>query len=432
MRVKNKFLLLASALACALALSVPAAYASFGIDKFVAVNCEIETCAQTTTTIGPFTYSEPKKPSTEEAKNEGFTKAGGRVPFGITDFKVKTEGSLPTEKPEGAPLTHIRTDVAPGLATNPTAPGQCSKAAFGTKEEAPGLFAPPTCPESSIIGNNKATVYAGGFDIPLEGTVYNLEPEEGHASEFGVALDATNLKAPGLFAHTFIKGNVEWGEGSALDPSRVGSGTLKGDYHDYFEIEVSPALPLISSRLVFVGNKNKETKAADDFITNGTTCSSPASVTTSLSLENEEKAFEKLPYTSPLDLEHCNEVPFEPGFAVTPATLVQDQPDGFATEVTVTHKPTSEIDNSEVRTVSETLPEGMTLNPSAAAGLTACTPAQARIHSAKPGVECPASSEGRHRQPRSADASGGLAERDPLPRRARIRPDHGTALHDVP
>ena len=69
------------------------------------------------------------------------------------------------------------------------------------------------------------------------------------------------------------------GQGLGAGPQHVGSGTLKGDYHDYFEIEVSPALPLISSRLVFFGNENQETKEPDDFITNGTNAS-PGSVTT--------------------------------------------------------------------------------------------------------------------------------------------------------
>ena len=86
-------------------------------------------------------------------------------------------------------------------------------------------------------------------------------------------------------------------------------------------------------------------------------------------------------------------MPFEQGFTLTPATLVQDQPDGFTTEVTVHHEREAEIDNSEVKSVTVTLPEGMTLNPSAAAGLTACTPAQARIHSSEAGVACPSSSE---------------------------------------
>ena len=179
MRVKVRILLLASAVACTLALSASAAYASFGIEKFVAVNCKVETCAQTTTTIAPFgTYYEPKEPTAkeEEEKKEGFTQAGGRVPFGITDFKVKTEGSLPTEKPEGKPVTHIRTDVAPGLATNPTAPEVCTKAQFETKEEAPGLFLPPTCSASEASSGTtkrRSTREASTFRLKGPSTTSN-------------------------------------------------------------------------------------------------------------------------------------------------------------------------------------------------------------------------------------------------------------------
>ncbi len=148
-----------------------------------------------------------------------------------------------------------------------------------------------------MIGKNIVTVYEpeAKLDVPLEGTVYNLVPAEGHASEFGVALGA--LWRAGVFAHTLIKGSVEWGKGSALDPKFLESGTNAGDYHDYFEIEVSPVLPLISSRLVFFGNENQETKKADDFITNATSC--PGNSTTTLRLEDEEVVLgaEPKPYT---------------------------------------------------------------------------------------------------------------------------------------
>ena len=50
-------------------------------------------------------------------------------------------------------------------------------------------------------------------------------------------------------------------------------------------------------------------------------------------------------------------------------------------ELTVPHDPSRKrIDSSQLRPRLITLPEGMTLNPSAASGLQACTPAQARIH----------------------------------------------------
>jgi len=392
------------------------------IEKFVATNCEVETCGQENV-LGPFFEPKPKV-TEEEAKNEGFTQAGGRVPFGVTDFKVATfEEGEPTKLPGSYPkkvptsiVTHLRTDVAPGLATNPFAVEQCKLEAFGDKEAVPGsgFYAKPTCGAESEIGNNKVTVYAGATakDVPLEGAVYNLDPEEGLASEFGVALEIPiplsggALKAgfekaeaegaePGVggfpslptqkfleeqqyFAHTLIKGNVEWGQ----QPN----GTNQGDYHDYFEIDVSPELPLIRSRLVFFGT------SGGDFITNATSC--PGNNTTTLKMTDEEKTVVKKEFTTPIGLSGCGLVPFEPTFGLSAGSgeSGSDQPDGITTSVGVPRDPTAAIDSSQLKTASVKLPDGMTLNPSAAAGLTACTPAQARIHSSTPGTDCPASS----------------------------------------
>ncbi len=306
--------------------------------------------------------------------------------------------------------------MAPGLATNPTAPGVCTKAQFGTTEGAPGLFLPPTCPESSIIGNNKATVYAGGFDIPLEGTVYNLEPEEGHASEFGVALNAAPLRAAGLFAHTLIKGNVEWGKGSALAPKYVGTGTNAGDYHDYFEIEVSPALPLISSRLVFFGNENQETNKPDDFITNGTTCENPATSTTTLRLEDEEAVLtEPRPYTPPVLLKNCGAVPFEPGFALTPghprpgpARRLRHRSDGQSR----TEEHDRQLRGQDDQRAAPRRHDAEPVRCRRPDRVHRKTGSDPQLHH---GHRMSRQLGTRDRQPRSPDAARGLAQRQPLP-----------------
>jgi hypothetical protein len=140
------------------------------------------------------------------------------VPFGVTDFKVATTGSLPFAKPTST-VEHLRTDVAPGLATNPSALHECSAAAFGGAEKFPGtgFYPAPTCatsgPEDTQVGKQHATVSvpsAGGADLGLEGTVYNLEPTKGLASLYGVALKLPiALSAGGLKA--FFKAVEEKG-----------------------------------------------------------------------------------------------------------------------------------------------------------------------------------------------------------------------------
>jgi hypothetical protein len=410
---------------------------------FVAVNCKVETCAQTEIPFGEVfgpefgeqTYIEPAEPNATEAEEEGYLQAGGRVPYGVTDFKVATGAgeTLPTEKPTSV-VEHIRTDVAPGLATNPTAVAYCSEEEFGGAEKFPGtgFYLAPTCNKESgkpekdtVVGQQHATVFlespegsGKGIDLALEGTVYNLDPKEGLASEYGVALKLPKpVSAGGLekffaylesikdpevpskgvqkvleeqqyYAHTLIEGNVEWGKQTR--------GTDAGDYHDYFEINVSTALPLISSRLDFEG-----TNGNGAFVTNATSC--PGHNTTTLKLTVQGGAPVEEKYTTPVGLMGCNgetdkfgtkfeRLVFEPSFRLTGASPTSDEPDELTTEVEEKNEPTKNSP-SQVNTATITLPEGMTLNPSAAAGLEACTEAQARIHGEEFGVACPAKSE---------------------------------------
>ena len=271
------------------------------IEKLVATNCKVSSCGEEEIEPGFF---EPKaKISEAEAKAEGFTEAGGRVPYGVTDFKVLTipggKYSTGTVVPTSL-VTHIRTDVAPGLATNPFAVERCTLEEFG-EETVPGsgfFTAPSTACNNSKIGKNEVTAYAGNpgeggaGDLPLSGEVYDLISGENEhmangarlASDYGVALELPTFLTEALltkgfaehplpeaefpgtskaekeaekeatekalekkqwYAHTLIKGNVEWG--------KEARGTNQGDYHDYFEIAVNPELPLIRSRLVFKG-----------------------------------------------------------------------------------------------------------------------------------------------------------------------------------
>jgi hypothetical protein len=106
-----------------------------------------------------------------------------------------------------------------------------------------------------------------------------------------------------------------------------------------------------------------------------------------------EKAVVKNEFTTPIGLEGCDKVPFDPNLALVPGNTGHDEPDEITTELGIPRIAAAPIDNAQLKTATVTLPEGMTLNPSAAAGLAACKPSQARIHSATKGVACPAASE---------------------------------------
>jgi hypothetical protein len=429
----------------------PAAQASppeaLGVKTLVAANCStaFEECGSETvkTTPYPFEYSVPKEPTHSEAKEQGYRQAAGHPGWGITDFEIATVnyGENPPKKPGEVPhavplalVTHVRTDVGPGVSTNPEAMAQCSMSEFGEKEAIPGtgFFAKPACvetePGSTVIGVNKVTAYAGKelipgsgiADLPVEGLVYNLVQPEGRASDFGVALELPTFASgqvlkegfekaeaegakPGVggfptkkkqeeleeqqyYAHTFIEGGVEW--------AKEAKGTGVGNYHDYYEINVSPAIPVISSRLILKGDIGNTGNGG--FITNPSNCAGPGEATrnkiTLASIGGETATKE---YFTPLGTEGCNaespfsEVPFAPTFSMKTETTLPDQPTGVTTELKLPHAAgTKEIDSSQLNNAVITLPEGMTLNPSAASGLQACKPSQ--IHMEEPkGAECP-------------------------------------------
>jgi hypothetical protein len=353
MRSHARITLLALLTGAIVVISAPVAQASFGVESFFAANCKISTCDASNVT------------------SEAYTQAAGHPPFGITDFKVKTKAAEP-EVPEGK-LDHIRVDVAPGVSTNPQAVPKCSMEEFGTKEivAGTGAFPVPTCKPETEIGVNQVLVYVEGLgDVPLEGTVYNLEQPVGRSSEFGVALSLAPLGKAGAFAHTLIEGHVEWAS----------------DYHDYFEIPISTALPLVKSRLIFKGNIGE-----GGFLTNPSNCSGIGpQTTTAVHLESEEGESGSKTYTTPVGTEECNSlVPFAPTFSLHPAITQSDQPDGVTTELALPHDPDpTHLDSSQLKTASVTLPEGMTLNPSAANGLEACAPAQIGIGT-RQAVACP-------------------------------------------
>jgi hypothetical protein len=390
MRFHVRFSLLAVLAGTMIAVPASSAQAEFGVESrgWFAANCKVPTCSR-----APKDDEEAAK-----AKVEGYSQAAGHPNFGITDFKLKRKviqtAPFEASAPEGN-LKTLRVDVAPGVSTNPEVVTKCSVANFtGTElEPAPGVhaFTPPNCPESKIGTNIVEVVLEVAPKVfknyKLTGTVYNLEQPEGLSSYFGIALSLEPVLGVELFAHTFIQGHVEWAS----------------DYHDYFVIEnITPGL--LESRLEFEGNigEGEGEFGSGGFITNPTSCTGPGSqTTTEWHGESYEGATAAAKYETPIGTEGCHgeapfqAVPFAPEFALNTETTQSDAPDGITTSLRLPHDLSeSGIDSSQLKTATVTLPEGMTLNESAARSVTeACTPAQARIHSTTPGVACPAGSQ---------------------------------------
>ena len=91
----------------------------------------------------------------------------------------------------------------------------------------------------------------------------------------------------------------------------------------------------------------------------------------------------------------CDELPFDPSFSAQPDSSLADSPTGLRVNLGF---PQDGLDDPEglatahLREARVTLPEGMTINPSGAGGLAACTDAQVGFDSVSP-VQCPDASK---------------------------------------
>ncbi len=328
---------LAALLACAaLNFTASAARGAFGVEER---NFEAGTCLN-----AGCTYASPS--------SVFFTQAAGHPPVGITTFEFNHRKGLAGEEPEGN-VKRIRVDLPPGLAANPEALPKCPIAAFEKN----------ACEPDTKVGTNELTVYDGINDLTISGTVYNLEQPEGLPLDFGIDVSIEPL----VNVHIYLEGHV----------------SSSSDYHEYFEIMGVPKegellgvkvpLAVLKSKLIFDGNAGE-----GDFLTLPSACSS--STTSFLEVESWEGQLSRTQTHTPVGVGGCEHVPFNPTAEIRPETAQSDQPDGPTVEVRVPQNVhPGEINTADISDAQVTLPDGMTIDPSAAHGLSACMAAEFEI-----------------------------------------------------
>ena len=149
---------------------------------------------------------------------------------------------------------------------------------------------------------------------------------------------------------------------------------------------VKSPLKVLMSKLNFNGRAGQ-----GNFLTLPSACSS--TTTSQLELESWSGEVATAQTHTPVGVEGCGKVPFSPSATVSPETQRSDAPDGASTIVQVPqHVHEDEINTSDIQDAHVTLPEGLTLNPSAAHGLQACSGAEIGIGTTNP-VSCPPASK---------------------------------------
>jgi hypothetical protein len=285
----------------------------------------------------------------------------------------------------GAPdgqVQNIRVDIPPGLISNPQAVPKCSSPTV-------------SCSNDSQLGVVQLEVYELGLVASVGASVYNMVPPAGKVSDYAFSAAGTRID---------IIGGVRSTSDDGL----------------YFTIAVpSSAPPLIRSTLIFWGDPGDSAHnsqrpwsclslvllspcrppaslpshpAGTPFLSNPSGCLPPGQVSTVAVDSSTGDHAEKID-TTPVSATGCSSVPFTPSLAITPSTTQADAPTGLAVDVQVPqNQDPNGLASAHVKNAVVTLPPGMTLDPSAANGLQACSPAQfAEGSDAAP--TCPAASQ---------------------------------------
>jgi hypothetical protein len=296
------------------------------------------------------------------------TQAGSHPVFSITAFGINTNKS---GEPFGL-TKRVRVDSPAGFITNPHAIPTCTDSELEAEK----------CPAASQMGIEKLVIFdpLTKKDEELTLNVYNMVPPAGSPADFAYL-------APSLTGHEIVNivGGVSW-----YHEANVKGGVPTGDSHEYYVISGS-SVPLVSSTLLFLSAPNST------FLTVPTSCTGPS--TNYLEVESSagqvvNTSFTPVPPLTPVPLETtgCNLVPFEPSIALHPEKTQSDVPDGLTIEVNVPqNQEPAALASAHLRTSKVILPEGLTLDPSAASELDGCTPEQIGLGTNKK-IECSAPS----------------------------------------
>jgi hypothetical protein len=370
-------------LVCVLAIgalaAAPSVAQAFSLSKWEGETCSDPTC---TDAGAPANF---------------YTQAAGHPGYGITDFSFAYKEVLGAKEPEGN-VKDVRVDLPVGLAVNPEATKQCSEAQLEA-------FA---CPAETQVGVDEAT---GTAELTLgiktsvkeEFNVYNMVRKHGEPARFAVVISSPALEggelATGhhLRGHLFLEGGISWHH---EDETSESSGVSSGDYHEFFRIPNIAVEPeVVESRLIFWGipqehQKSTEGQKATAFITLPSTCSSNPITILHVDSYEAPGQFIRSANPTPVKGSGCENLQFSPSLSLGAATSQSDQPDGAKIDLHIPQylSEPARPDSPDLQSTEVTLPEGLTLNPSAAHGLEACTNDQIGIGSSSE-VKCPGGSE---------------------------------------
>jgi hypothetical protein len=353
---------------------------------------EAVTSARNKISTIPAVFGVSLSPSIAGLDGAPYTQAGGH-PYGFTtriDFN-NDHAHHPEEGTDSAghraatsvqDIKDLAVDLPLGFLGSALATPKCTLAQLSTGGGG-GVGNASSCPPASQVGyiTTEPSNEAG-----VDSRLFNMVPERGVASEFGFY---DNLRG----SHVLYASVVPTPKGYVLR-------TTSPD---------APQVSLVDIEVTLYGNPAARDGAGGTpvaLFTNPSSCSGEPLVT-SIHMDSwqspgrfnadgtpdfSDPAWVSSTSESP-PVTGCNLLRFEPSLSVRPETAVADSPTGLSVDVRVPQSEDPEtLATSPLRDAAVMLPAGLTLNPSAATGLGACSEAQIGLGSAGEPT-CPGSSK---------------------------------------
>ena len=310
------------------------------------------------------------------------TQAGSHPYAYVIHFDLNTNEE---HKTEGGEMRDAQFIVPPGLIGNPQAIPSCPRAAFEGNNV--------SCSPSTQVGVLHAILPPLG---EVTGPIYNLTPPPGVAAQFGFnssaglivlqssfvrSEDGYRLGVLGADLPVGVSSVTETIWGTPADPGHTPERGPEGSSGGL--VSEAPLLP---------------------FLTLPASCQSPPEATIEVDSKLNPGVFvsETAPMFdkggNPVTLTGCKAVPFSPNISSVPTTSSAGSTSGLAFELKLPNQgllnPNGIVETEPVKT-EVVLPQGVTVNPSAANGTGVCTTAQYHAATAEspPGQGCPETSK---------------------------------------
>lgn len=268
-----------------------------------------------------------------------------------------TVGFSMSSSPSSDDPKKLTIDLPPGLMGDVQAIATCTTSQFGGDN----------CPAATDIGNVSSSVTALGLPISAPGDIYLLPAQGTEAARMGVVLRPLS----GLLGNVYLTAPVRL---------RAADYGLRATIDNLPRTHSGLSIRITQMSMTLVGSASGGTP----FISAPTSCDAAVTRVDVLAYDDAQTKSAQTSYTP----SNCAAVPFSPSASIAVDPAVPDSPAQTSITLTIPSTATPRV-QSQLRTATITLPEGMEVSPAAASsGLTACSDVSFGLGNGDP-ASCP-------------------------------------------